>query len=113
MTTATDGALVTHDPNAQSIIRFDWTDETPARAEPVSGILQPMVPVSVASSQWTVAGPDALLTVDSPAIVDASTTRIRVSGGTRSQVYAISNRVEFNVWPPRVAVAHFSILVQT
>jgi hypothetical protein len=106
------GGVVPHDPDAQNVIRFDWTGNLPALAAPVSGVLQPNVPVSIVSSIWNLVGLDQALTLDTPAIVSASVTAIRISGGTIGRTYQLTNRVGFNVQPQRVADASVSIVVE-
>jgi len=107
----TAGALVQHDPDEVTMLHFDRSADTPTLA-PIDTILLPRVPVAVITSAWSITGPDSLLTLDNPAIVSATTTAIRISGGTLGRIYSVSNKIGFNTNPSRIADASFRVLVQ-
>lgn len=69
--------------------------------------------VTIATSTWTITGPDALLTKDSETIqAGLRTTRVRLSAGTSGYKYLITNRIVTNETPSQTGERTFQLLVQ-
>lgn len=82
MSTTTTAKLVTKDPNSKEVFRWNWDE-----AHLAAG-------VTIADSQWIVAGPDSALTKDQESVVTGNRkTQLRLSGGTLGRKYKVTNRI--------------------
>jgi len=94
----TPGQLTYKDPDAAIVYGFDWTAWLGSGA--------------IASSTFTVTGPDAALTADHDGITtDALQTRVRLTAGTRGRTYTITNRIVTNETPPQTDDRSFRLQI--
>ncbi len=67
----------------------------------------------IASSSWTVTGPDALLVVASAEVVAGSrVTQVYLNGGTVGKRYTLTNRIVTNTVPAVTDDRSFRVLIQ-
>jgi hypothetical protein len=98
-TTISDGELIEKDPDAALVWGVNWDKRW------ASG-------VQLASSAWTVTGPDSALTTDNPSFdAEARTTQARFSGGTLGAKYLVTNRVVTAEAPAQTDDASFYVVI--
>jgi hypothetical protein len=74
------GQTILKDPDAKLVYEFDWTSFLDG--------------ANVATSTFTIAGDDAILTKDNAAIVSgAKKTSVRLLGGTLGKRYLVTNHI--------------------
>lgn len=105
------GDLVVKDPDSDEPYGFDWSDFI---AELGAGS-------AIASSSWTITGPDATLTkhdtsTSITALIDGVTvtghfTQLYLTGGTVGRRYTVTNRIVTNNTPPVTDDRSFSVSV--
>jgi hypothetical protein len=80
------------DPNAELVYEFDWTAWLAASGAGAG---------TIATSTFTITGPDSVLTKDNASIVSGNLkTRVRVKAGTLGKVYRLTNQIVTNESPP-------------
>ena len=78
------GAMLLKDPGSLEPFGFDWTDWLVEIGEAET----------LTASEWTVTGPDALLTIDNEALVTGNVqTQVVLAGGTLGVRYTVTNRI--------------------
>lgn len=93
------GATIRKDPSAQLLYEFDWTDWLGA--------------ASIATSTFTITGPDSALTKDNPTIVSGSKkTSVRVLGGTAGKTYKLNCNIVTNETPTQTDDRSVNIAVR-
>jgi len=102
----TPGSTIPHDPAESLFYVFDWSDWLVAAA-------------TIASSTFTLTGPDAALTKDNPDIItgsdefaDATATTVRLTGGTASKTYTLTNTVVTNESPSQTGERSVKITIR-
>ncbi len=97
------GQLIIKDPNSIEPQGFDWTDF----------LAELGVGVTIATSTWTVSGPDSVLTLANDSILSGSLrTKAFLSAGTLGARYTVTNRIVTNSSPSVTEDASFKVLVQ-
>lgn len=96
------GSLVQKDPQSDEPQGFDWTAWL---AELGAG-------VTIATSTWTITGPDAVLTTHDASIVSGGVkTQAYFAAGTVGSQYTVTNRVITNSSPAVTDERSFVVLV--
>lgn len=96
------GSLIVKDPSSDEPYGFDWTQWL---SELGAG-------VEVATSTWTITGPDAALTKHDEARVDSNRkTQAYFAGGTAGRKYTVMNHVVTNSSPPVTDERSFQYLI--
>ncbi len=96
------GGLIEKDPASDEPWGFDWT---PWLAELGAG-------VTIATSTWTVTGPDSVLTTHDGAKVGGDLkTQIYLAAGTPGAKYTVMNHVVTNSSPPVVDERSFYVQI--
>lgn len=99
--TIRSGDQTTKDPDATEKFRMDWGTERLA-----SG-------VGIASSTWTVTGPDTVLTTASPVIeAGLRTTSVMLAAGTLNGRYTVKNRITTNETPAQTMDGSFTLRIE-
>ena len=94
------GATVTKDPGESLLYTFDWSDWLVGAA-------------TIATSTFTISGPDSGLTKDNPAIVSGSlSTSVRVIGGTLGKTYTLTNTVITNESPTQTGERSIKVTIR-
>jgi hypothetical protein len=97
------GDLIVKDPSADEPQGLDWT----------AWLTELGPSVQIASSTWTITGPDAILTKHDESIVTGSLkTQVYLAAGTADAKYTITNRVTTNSAPAVTDERSFYVLVQ-
>ena len=100
--TIAPGDLITKDPAASKIYQFDWTD-----------YLTDLGVETIATSTFTITGPDSALTKDNESIVTGSyKTQLRLIGGTLGKTYVIANKIVTTATPTNTDERSFSVLLE-
>jgi hypothetical protein len=92
------GSQVTKHPNAQKVYQILWNRFLEAGQ-------------TIGSSTWQISGPDNALTFDNATDDGASTTQLRLLGGTRGVIYTIENTITFGSGPVQTEVQSFTVYV--
>jgi hypothetical protein len=94
-------SLVTKDPNSIEYFIVDWTDQLATA-------------VTIVTSTWEIAGPNALLTKDQESVVTGNKkTQLRLSAGTLHRRYTVTNRIVTNETPAQTKDASFTVLIES
>jgi hypothetical protein len=93
------GGQVTKDPHSEEFFTLDWGTENLA------------IGVTIATSDFTITGPDADLANDDILTGGRSTT-LRLTGGTEGKRYTVTNRIVTDETPTQTKDASFRVLVQ-
>lgn len=97
------GDLITKDPGSTEPQGFDWTDYL---AELGTG-------VTIATSAWTVSGPDSVLSTSNASIVAGSLkTQVSLVGGTVGGVYTVTNTIVTDSNPTVTDDRSFQVLIE-
>lgn len=97
------GDLILKDPSADEPQGFDWT----------AWLTELGAGVIIGNSNWTITGPDAVLTSHSPTIVPgALKTQVYLAAGTPNARYVVTNQIVTNSSPPVTDERSFKVLVQ-
>ena len=93
------GGLATKDPNSEEVVKFNWDDDL-------------AVGVEIATSAFTISGPDAALTKDNETLVTGNRqTTLRLIGGTAGKKYKVTNRIETDEVPAQTKDASFTVSI--
>lgn len=96
------GSVIEKDPQSDEPHGFDWTAWL---AELGAGVL-------IASSTWTISGPDSVLTKHDESIVTgALKTAAYFAAGTVGAQYTVTNRIVTNSTPPVTDERSFVMLI--
>lgn len=96
------GALILKDPSSDEPQGFDWTDWL---AELGTG-------VTIATSTWTISGPDSILTKHNESIVTGDLkTQAYFAAGTPGSKYTVTNRVVTDSSPAVTDERSFQYLI--
>jgi len=95
------GNLVTKDPAAKKVYQFDWTDYLTDLGS------------TIASTTFTITGPDAVLTKDNESVVAGSLkTQLRILAGTLGGKYTVTNQIIDNAVPANTDERSFDVLIE-
>lgn len=98
------GSLVLKDPSSDEPQGFDWT----------VWLAELGASVTIATSTWTITGPDAVLTKHDESIVTGNRkTQAYFAAGTQGKKYTVTNRVVTNSAPAVTDERSFLYLVQS
>lgn len=97
------GDLIVKDPSSTEPLGFDWTSWLTELGESVT----------IASSSWTISGPDSALTQANDTIVSGSKkTQVYLGAGTPGARYTVTNRITTNSSPAVTDDRSFVVRVQ-
>ena len=100
-TTIHSGGLVVKDPNAIEVFVVDWDQERLAEG------------VTIATSDWSITGADAVLTKDNPSVLSGSRkAQIRLAAGTLHKLYTVTNRITTSETPAQTIDASFDVWIE-
>jgi hypothetical protein len=95
------GGQLTKDPNSEEFVTMDWDVE------------HLPLGVTIATSTFTITGPDASLDFDNDDILTGQReTTLRLTGGTEGKRYTVTNRIVTDETPSQTKDASFRVLVQ-
>lgn len=98
-----DNILKRKDPDSDEPFGWDWEDY----------LLELGVGVVIATSDWTITGPDVLLTQHDDTVNAGNlSTKVFLAAGTPGRVYTVTNRIITNSSPPVTDERSFDVLVQ-
>lgn len=82
----TPGGTIQKDPSAERFVSFDWSAD--------------LGDATIATSTFAITGPDSALTKDNPSILSpATSTTVRLLGGTNGKTYCLTNQIVTNESP--------------
>lgn len=88
------------DPAAVLTYLFDWSDWLGATAQ-------------IATSTFTISGPDSALTKDNPSLVSGNLkSQVRLTGGTVGLTYVLTNQIVTNETPTQTDERSVNIKIQ-
>lgn len=94
------GTVSAKDPSAVLVYEVDWDRELATGAQ-------------IATSTWSIAGPDDVLTSDQPAIAsDGRSTTVRLSAGTVNKRYCVTNHIVTNETPAQTDERSFYVPIR-
>lgn len=95
------GGQITKDPNSEEFVTLEWGTKNLA------------IGVTIATSAFTITGPDASLDFDNDDILTGGrSTTLRLTGGTLGKRYTVTNRIVTDETPTQTKDASFRVLVQ-
>lgn len=80
------GGTIQKDPSSERFVTFNWSAD--------------LGTATITTSTFTITGPDSALTKDNPSILSpATSTTVRLIGGTAGKTYMLTNQIVTNESP--------------